>query len=58
LVFRDKHIQEVKNYAIVEQTLWIFDEQRAVKLPLSSLDVDATTKLNEQRGIEFSVPRK
>jgi hypothetical protein len=56
LVFRDKHIQEVKNYAIVGQTLWIFDEQRAVKL--SSLDVDATTKLNEQRGIEFSVPKK
>jgi hypothetical protein len=58
LLFRDKHIPEVKNYAIVRQTLWIFDEQRAVKLPLSSLDVDAMTKLNEQRGIEFSVPKK
>jgi len=58
LVFRDKHIQEVKNYAIVGQTLWIFDEQRAVKVPLSSLDADATTKLNEQRGVEFSLPKK
>jgi hypothetical protein len=58
LVFRDKHIQEVKNYAIVGQALWIFDEQRATKVPLSSLDVAATTKLNEQRGVEFSLPKK
>jgi hypothetical protein len=58
LVFRDKHIQEVENYAIVGQTLWIFDEQRATKFALSSLDVDATTKLNEQHGVEFSLPKK
>jgi hypothetical protein len=58
LVFRDQHIQEVKNYAIVGQALWIFDEQRATKVPLSSLDVAATTKLNEQRGVEFSLPKK
>jgi hypothetical protein len=58
LVFRDKHIQEVRNYVIVGQTLWIFDEQRATKLPLSSLNVDATTKLNEQHGVEFSLPSK
>ena len=44
LVFRDKHTQEVENYAIVGQTLWIFNEQRAMKVPLSSLDVDATAK--------------
>ena len=58
LVFRDKDTQEVENYAIVGETLWIFDEQRATKAPLSSLDVDATTKLNEQRGVEFSMPKK
>src|SRR5713226_4522124 len=57
LVFRDKHTQEVKNYAIVGQTLWIFNEYRATKAPLSSLDVDATTKLNDERGIEFSLPK-
>ena len=56
-VFRDKHTQEVKNYAIVGQTLWIFNEYRATKVPLSSLDVDATTKLNDERGVEFSLPK-
>jgi len=57
LVFRDKHTQEVENYAIVGQTLWIFNEQRATKVPLSSLDVDATGKANEERGLEFRVPQ-
>ena len=57
LIFRDKHLQEVKNYAIVGPTLWIFNEQRAAKVPLSSLDVDATAKLNYERGVEFSLPK-
>jgi hypothetical protein len=57
LVFRDKHKQEVENYAIVGQTLWIFSEQRATKVPLSSLDVDATSKANYERGVEFRVPQ-
>jgi hypothetical protein len=56
LVFRDKHTQEVHNYAVVGGTLWIFSEQRATKLPLSWLDIDATTKANEDRGVNFRVP--
>ena len=57
LVFRDKHTQEVENYAIVGGTLWIFSEQRATKLPLSWLDIEATTKANDDRGVNFQVPR-
>ena len=57
LVFRDKHTQEVQNYAIVGGTLWIFSEQRATKLPLSWLDIEATTKANDDRGVNFQVPR-
>jgi len=57
LVFRDKHKQEVENYAIVGQTLWIFNERRATKVPLSLLDVDATSKANYERGQEFRVPQ-
>ena len=57
LVFQDKHTQEVRNYAIVGQTLWIFTEQRAHKLPLSSLDIAATRNANEEHGVEFRVPR-
>jgi hypothetical protein len=57
LVFRDKHTQEVENYAIVGGTLWIFSEQRATKLPLSWLDIEATTKANDDRGVNFRVPQ-
>ncbi len=57
LVFRDKHTQEVENYAIVGGTLWIFSEQRATRLPLSWLDIEATTKANDDRGVNFQVPR-
>jgi hypothetical protein len=57
LIFRDKHTQEVQNYAVVGGTLWIFGEQRATNLPLSSLDIDATTKANDERGVDFQVPR-
>jgi hypothetical protein len=56
LVFRDGHRSEVRNYAIVGPTLWMFSEEQAKKVPLSSLDVEATTKANEQRGIEFRLP--
>ena len=55
LVFRDKHTQEVQNYAIVGGTVWIFSEQRATKLPLSWLDIEATAKANEDRGVNFQV---
>ena len=58
LVFRDKHTQEVQNYAIVGGTLWIFSEQRATKLPLSWLDIEATSKANEDRGVDFQVPTR
>lgn len=57
LVFRDKHTQEVQNYAIVGGTVWIFSEQRATKLPLSWLDIEATTKANEDRGVDFRLPQ-
>jgi hypothetical protein len=56
LVFHDKHLEEVQNYAVVGQTLWTFSEQRARKVPLTDLDVAATTKLNDERGVEFVLP--
>ena len=55
LVFRDGHKAEVHNYAITGQTLWIFSEARARKVPLADLDLDATRQANEQRGGEFAV---
>src|SRR5262249_32651254 len=56
LVFRDKRTQEVNNYAIVGQTLWVLTEQRARKIALAELDLPATAKLNDERGVDFRVP--
>jgi hypothetical protein len=56
LVFRDQHKVEIRNYAIVAQTLWNFAPQRTEKIPLSDLDLSATTKANDDRGLTFRVP--
>ena len=56
LVFRDEHKQQVKNYAIVGQMLWVFDLQHTQKIPLSDLDLPATTKANDERGVDFQLP--
>jgi hypothetical protein len=56
LVFRDGRRSEIQNYAIAGQTLWVFTEERARKLPVSDLDVEATRKFNADRGVEFRFP--
>ena len=56
LVFRDQRKQEVQNYAIVGQTLWIFSPQRTERIPLAEIDLAASAKANEDRGVEFRVP--
>ena len=56
LVFRDEHKQEVSNYAIVGQTLWNFAPGHTQKIPLSDLDLPATTRANEELGVTFRVP--
>ncbi len=56
LVFRDQHRQDIQNYAIVGQTLWSFSSGRTQKIPLADLDVAATEKANDDRGVTFRVP--
>jgi hypothetical protein len=56
LVFRDQHKQEIQNYAIIGQTLWSFGSPRNEKIPLSNLDLPATLKANDERGVSFHVP--
>jgi hypothetical protein len=56
LVFRDQHKLEVQNYAIVGQTLWTFAPQHTERIPLSDLDLPATTKANDERGVDFRLP--
>jgi hypothetical protein len=56
LVFRDQHQKEIQNYAIVGQTLWNFVPGHTEKIALSDLDLAATTKANDDRGVTFRVP--
>jgi len=57
LVFRDGHKQEIRNYAIVGQVLWDFGAQGTHKIPLSDLDLETTRKLNDERGVDFVLPK-
>jgi hypothetical protein len=55
LVFRDGHRQEVTNYAIMGDNVYVFDKVHK-KIALADLDVPATIKANDDRGLEFKVP--
>jgi len=57
LVFRDGHRQEIRNYAIVGQMLWDFGAKGTHKIPLSDLDLETTRKLNDERGVDFVLPK-
>lgn len=56
-VYRDGHSIEVHNYAIFDQTLWVFGAATTRKIPLSAINLPATLKLNEDRGVDVSLPR-
>jgi hypothetical protein len=56
LVYRDGHQQEVSNYAIVGQTLYELGAFVAHKIPLAELNLKATIKANDERGVEFAMP--
>jgi|HubBroStandDraft_5_1064220.scaffolds.fasta_scaffold11670_5 hypothetical protein len=56
LVFKDGHRSDVVNYAIVSDTLFDFAEGRSHKILLADLDLPATRKANEDRGVDFQIP--
>ena len=56
LVFKDGHQQEVANYAIVGATLYDLSDGRAKKVGLDDLDLTATVKQNDDRGLDFKLP--
>jgi len=56
LVFRDQKTEEVENYAIIGETLWNFAPHHTEKIPLAQLDLPATTKANDDRGVTFRLP--
>ena len=56
LVFKDGHQLEIGNYAIVGQTLFDLTPGHARKISLADLNLDATQKLNDDRGVSFQLP--
>ncbi len=56
LVFKDGHQIEVENYAVVDQTLYDLTEGHRRKIALAELDLPATEKLNDDRGVTFELP--
>jgi len=58
ILYRNHKIEELENYAIVGQTLWVFTEQRARKVPIAELDLPATINANDLTGIDFQLPRQ
>lgn len=56
LVFKDGHKVEVGNYAVQGKTLFDLTTGRVHKIALADLDLGATRKQNEDRGITFEVP--
>jgi hypothetical protein len=56
LVFKDGHQVEVANYAIVGNMLYDLSDGRRHKIALADLDLTATAKQNEDRGLDFQVP--
>jgi hypothetical protein len=55
LVFRSGHQQEVNSYAIMGDSIYIFDQGRK-KIALADLNIPATVKANDARGVEFRLP--
>jgi hypothetical protein len=56
LVFKDGHQSDVLNYAIVGDTLFDLGAGRTRKIRLADLDLPATRKANDERGVDFQIP--
>ncbi len=56
LVFKDGHKSDVLNYAIVGDALFDLGAGRTHKILLADLDLPATHKANDDRGVDFQIP--
>ncbi|HYM74784.1 MAG TPA: hypothetical protein VE377_02305 [Candidatus Dormibacteraeota bacterium] len=57
LVFKDGHKLEIGNYAIVGATLFDLTPGHPRRIALADLDLDATRRQNDDRGITFQLPQ-
>jgi hypothetical protein len=56
LVYRNGHTEEVKNYAIVGDTLFDFSNDGRRRISLYDLDLRATQRVNDEHGVDFRLP--
>jgi hypothetical protein len=56
LVFKDGRRLEISNYAIAGSTLYNLSDGLPHKVALAELDLPATVKQNDDRGVEFQLP--
>lgn len=56
VVFKDGHTLELGNYAIIGTNLFDLTPGHARKIALADLDLEATRKQNEDRGVSFQLP--
>jgi hypothetical protein len=54
-IFNDGRRIESRGYVLAGETIWIVRPEGPMKVGLPELDVDATRRELEQRGIEFPV---
>jgi len=54
-VFHDGQEMEVRDYAILGDTLWVFSGETARRFPLADFNIAASRQLNEEHGIGFPV---
>lgn len=57
LVFKDGRTLEVSNYAIIGPTLFDLTPGHRRKVAIIELDLDATRKQNDERGVVFQLPQ-
>jgi hypothetical protein len=55
-VYRDGRRFEAENYAILGQTLWVFEELTTRRISLADLDLATSKRLNGERGVDFPLP--
>ena len=53
LVLRDGTQFDVRNYAVMDRTFWDFSGPTPHRIPVGSIDIETSTRLTEQRGVEF-----
>jgi hypothetical protein len=61
LIFRDGSHREIRNYALMGSSIYdlsVKPGQGRMKIMLADLDIPATIAANDQRGIEFKIPKQ